>query len=217
MTRDRDAWYRRTTWTQSDQEDFFARNKRSRGDRSKAQYMRIQAHTLFETGKPELVQAALMLAERACSEYPNAFDRAGTLEIAGQCCEALGRTDHAIEFYRCAVQREREFRGVRGNAGFRLAKVIVENDRRDLFDEAIGTAECQGAPVFPWHAYILNGVRAIVASHAGEEAKARSLANAALKAAAVRDTGLSHGRGHLGTVRDTHTVFHKMLLDISDD
>ncbi len=91
--------------------------------------MRIQARTLYETGEPQLVRAALELLERACAEYPGAMDSALALETAGQCCEALERIDDAIEFYRRALQREREFPGIGTNAGYRLAKVVVEHDR----------------------------------------------------------------------------------------
>ncbi len=63
---------------------------------------------------------------------------------------------------------------------------------------------------------MLNGVRAIVAHRGGKAARARSLARAALEAGAIQDTGLGHERGHLGTVKDSRTAFHKILLQISD-
>ena len=211
----RDDWCRRTTWTARDQEEFFARNKRSRGADSKAQYMRIQAHTLFETGERALIEAALALLERSLSDYPGAMDRAWALESAGQCCETLGRMDEALDYYRQALDREQEFPGMRSNAGFRLAKLIAELERDDLYGEALAAAEAQGAPVFPWHAYVQNGVRAVRAHHVGNIIDAKMLAETALRAAAVRDTGLSHGRGHLGTVRDTSTRFHEILLRLA--
>jgi hypothetical protein len=216
VTRHRDDWYRRTTWTKADQQAFFARNKRSRGSDSKAQYIRIQSQTLLETGKLDLILAAARLLEQARADFPSAMDRALALETEGRCCEALGRVNDAIELYRCALQREREFPGIGTNSGYRLAKLIVETGRTDLYGEAAASAEFHGAPVFPWHAYMLNGVRAIVASRAGAASRARSLAKLALDAASVRDTGLSHGRGHLGTVKDTGTTFHKILMEISD-
>src|SRR4029453_11686154 len=104
------------------------------------------------------------------------MDRAWALETAGQCCEALGRSEEAIAFYRQALERERAFPGMRSNAGFRLAKVVVENRRSELYPEAIAAAESQGAPVFPWHAYMLYGARAAIAEHRGDRAEARALA-----------------------------------------
>jgi hypothetical protein len=144
------------------------------------------------------------------------MDRAWALETAGQCCEALGRVEDALGFYRQALLREREFSGMLSNAGFRLAKLVVEGERSELFSEAIAAAEVQGAPVFPWHTYVLYGTRAAIADNRGDRAEARALATTALQAADVKDTGLSHGRGHLGTVSDTRTRFHQILLKIAD-
>jgi tetratricopeptide (TPR) repeat protein len=211
----RDDWCRRTTWTAQDQKEFFDRNARSRGDHSKAQYLRIQACTLLDTGQPDLIESALQLLEQSCSDYPNAMDRALALQAAGECCEALGRTEQAIVHYLRALDREREFPGIRSNAAFLLAKIVVEHDRRDLYTKALAAAESYGAPVFPWHAYFLNGLRAAVAQEKGDLSTARAHAKLALEASAIRDTGLSHGRGHLGTVRDTPTVFHSFILKIS--
>ena len=212
----RHDWYRRTTWTQRDQNEFLARNKRSRGADSKAQYLRIQAQTLLETGNPVLIGSALDLVQKACSEYPHALDSALAFETAGRCCEALGRADEAIRFYRQALQREREFPGIRTNAAFRLAKVAIENERRDLYSEAVDAAAAHGEPIFPWNAYFLYGARAVIARDRGDHAEAKSLATTALQASAVGDTGLSHGRGHLGTVKSPPARFHAILRRIAD-
>ena len=99
---------------------------------------------------------------------------------------------------------------------FQLAKVVVENRRRDLYGEALTAAEAHGAPVFPSHAYYLNGIRAVVAKDGGRVVEAKAHAGAALKAAEIRDTGLSHGRGRLGTVRDVDTPFHRMLVELKN-
>lgn len=212
----RDDWCRRTTWSEQDQAEFFARNSRSRSSDSKAQHMRIQAQSLLETRKPSLVQSAFELIRRACTDHPDALDRAWALEIAGECCEFLGRQNEAIEYYLQAIQHERKMPGIRSNAAFRLAKVVVENRRYDLYTAAVDAAEAHGAPVFPWHAYYLNGIRSVVASEKGAAAEARAYAQVALKAATIRNTGLSHDRGHLGIVSDRHCAFHKIVTRIAD-
>ena len=62
-------WYRKTTWTANDREDFFARLKRSRKT-SRGQYLKIQAYHLYETNSPIEIKAALELTELALAEYP---------------------------------------------------------------------------------------------------------------------------------------------------
>ena len=212
----RHDWYRRTTWTERDREEFCARNRRSRGDNSKAQYLRIQAQTLFETGDRRLIASALELLEQTLSEYPSAMDSALTYQCAGQCSQALGQTATAVGYYRNAIAREREFPGIRTNAAFLLGRVAVEERVQSALSEAVTAMESHGRPIFPWNAYILNGVLAFIASQEGRDTDAKNLAAAALEAAAIRDTGLGHGRGHLGTVRDVDTRFHAILRRIAD-
>lgn len=211
----RNDWYQRSTWTKIDQREFFERNARSRGSESKSQYMRIQAHTLLRTGKPKLVRSALELVQSALSDYPDVSDVGLAYETAGRCCEFLGKNAEAIEYYLLAIDREREYPGIRTNAAFSLAKLAVENKRWDICSEALVAAESHGTPVFPWHAYLLYGARALKASHDGDSATGRQLAREALAAAEIENTGLSHGRGHLGTVGDTNTEFHRMLVNLA--
>lgn len=176
--------------------------------------MRIQADTLSGTGDPQLVQAGLELVEQACAEFPDATDRSWMLEIAGKCCQALGRVDDAIEYYRRALQRDRESPGFNSNAGYRLATLVVEAERHELYDEAIVVVQARGKATFPTQAYTIDGVRAIVSHRRGDTDSAKAFAQAALAAAGVRDIGLSHGRGQLGTVQNTSTAFHRKLLAI---
>lgn len=211
----RTDWYRRTTWTEDDQRAFFERNARSRGPDSKEQYIRIQAETLLETGRRDLVEVALGLLENAIRDYPSAVYRAASFDAAGRCCDILGRVDDAVAFYRRALLREAEFSGLGTNACFHLTKLVVEAQREDLYEEALTAAEAFGHPVFPAHSYYQNGIRAVVAARNGQPALARSHAAAALAAAEIRDTGLSHGRGNLGTVRDAQTLFHEVLTRLS--
>lgn len=216
MTRD-NRWYRRTTWTPEDQAAFFQRNSRSRGADSKAQYMRIQAETLRDTGEEPLIRAALDLLEHSFQDYPGAMGCARAYESAASCCELLGRTEDAINYFRKAIQREKEFPGIGTNACFGFAKIVVEQDRNDLFDEVVAAIDRFGHPVFPWHSYFGYGTKAVVAHARKNNDSARELARTALKAADVKDSGLGWGRGSLGIVNDTNTAFHRRLLAVAAD
>jgi hypothetical protein len=87
----------------------------------------------------------------------------------------------------------------------------VEQGRSDLFSEVVAAIDRFGQPVFPWHAYFAYGTKAVVAHTLGNSKSARKLARAALEAAAVEDSGLGEGRGRVGTLADTETVFHQRL------
>src|ERR1700722_5779262 len=61
----REDWYRRTTWSNDDREQFFARLERSREAFHKSQYLRIQAYCLQLAGLYEdALQLLNLLVER---------------------------------------------------------------------------------------------------------------------------------------------------------
>jgi tetratricopeptide (TPR) repeat protein len=212
MSRDQ-SWYRRTSWTAADQAQFEERIRRSRGPDSKAQYMRIQADTLRQTAKPELLRAALELLQRSFREFPGAMDCALAFECAGQCCEQLGDHERAIDFYQRALARERDFPGIGTNACFRLGKLVAEHRRSDLYDDALAALERFGRPAFPWHAYMTNAIRGIITAARGDRSLARKFAQVAMEAAQVRDAGW--GRDGTGVVNDQDTRLHEMIRQLA--
>ena len=211
----RDDWCRKTTWTPDDQREFHERNRRSRGSDSKAQYVRIQAETLFETGGESLIVSALELLEQSFVDYPDASGRARAFEAAGRCFETLNRIDNAISYYQKALAREKEYPGIGTNACFLLGKLVVEHKRSGLYDSVLSGLDDFGLSVFPWHAYMTNGIRAVIAQFNGDDALARSHASAAFVAAEVRDSGLGRGREKLGIVKNMNTRMHSQLLEIA--
>jgi len=212
----RDDWFRRTTWTELDADEFFARNRRSRSAFKKAQYMRIQAETLLDTGNRNLATAALELLKQSFREFPDTTDCALAYDAAGRCCQALGRCEEALNYYRRAMEREREFPGIGSLACFHFAILVAEQGRQELFDEALLALDSFGPAVFPWHAYVDNGARAIIASQRGQAELARACARRALDAASIRDSGLGWGRASVGLVKeqDMRTAFHRRLRDL---
>ena len=76
-------WFRRTTWTADDPEDFDAHLKRSSGDSNKAQILRIQAYHLGEVGNQE---GAIELLDRLFAEFPDKAQLAQAHELKGFRC-----------------------------------------------------------------------------------------------------------------------------------
>ena len=100
----RHDWYRKSSWSDEDQADFFRRLARSRSGRN--QYLLIQAGCLRSAGYAE---PALRLIEQYFTEFPanDLFHVGGTLQKA-QCLEALGRIDEAEEAYLATVAEQRQ-------------------------------------------------------------------------------------------------------------
>ena len=214
----RDDWYRRTSWTPRDEEAFRSRNRRSRGTDSKAQYLRIQAETLYQTGDVALTEAALRLARECLSEYPDArISRAPALDLAGRCCARLGRIDEALEYFRAALDSQAEFPGVQTNACFHFARLVAEEGRKDKYDDALRSLSDFGAPVLPWQAFILHGAKALISADEGDLEGAKRSAEAALAMAAVSNSGLGRGREEVGLVgvAEKSGEFFRRLRELS--
>lgn len=205
-------WFRQVDWSDGHLAAFLKRNARSRGDMMRAQYVRLQAVTLFATHDDRLIQAALdLLNKHFFPLYSTTLDASAAFCCAGECSESLGHLDEAISFYQRALAREVELPSAKSSATFLFAKLVVEAERTDLVDEAVLGLDRFGSSPFPWHRYVDRGTRAVQASARGDMDAAGPLAVAALEAASIRDTGLGHGRGALGTVTETGNRFHRLI------
>jgi hypothetical protein len=128
----------------------------------------------------------------------------------------LGRHEEALEHYRAAMARDRERSGINSGAACDFGRLVVELQRDEVLAEAIAALATQLPSPFPAHAYVDNGVRAVHAARAGDHESAREFAQGALRVAAIRDTGLSHGRGALGTVQDGSSRFHAIVAALAE-
>lgn len=184
-------WYRRTTWTEKDREEFFARLNRSRSSFHKAQYLRIQAGILQQAG---LNEQSLELIDIQLRDYPDPFQAAMALETRGDALFALGRTDDALDAHRHAFEYQRmHCPNFRGNSWLHFGEIAVGEDRRErfqdvsaIFDRAL---EAGYSTVFPTHQYIYFGCLALIHFARGEPAEARSMANRAAAAAERSHSG----------------------------
>lgn len=185
-------WFRRTTWTDSDREDFYARLMGSRGASSKAQYLRLQALHLAEAGHHA---GAIELLDRILAEFPGSIDNALSHAQKADSLARLGQTDAAIEEYRAALQRERDFPNVRTNAWLDLGWLVVEKDLTQLYDEVARTMNefrDEGALKFPAIEYRYAAIQALLADARGEKTQAREFAKTALAEAAKDHSGLRY-------------------------
>ena len=131
-------WFRRSTWTDADREEFNARLKRSRGASSKAQYLRIQALHLAEAGHHE---GAIELLDRLLTQFPDSIEIAQAHAQKADSLAELGQTEAAIEEYRTALQRQRDFPNVRTNAWLVFEWFVVEKQLTRLYGEVARVLE----------------------------------------------------------------------------
>jgi len=190
----RDDWHRRTTWTERDAEEFQARLKRSRGDFSKAQSLRIQAYHLAEVGNHE---AALALLDQQLRDYPGeSVATPRSLLQRAESLAALDRPDEAIAGYRDALKAREEFPNILTGVELSFAWFIMVRKLAPLYDEALRLLQDRelhpGALMFPAERFRLAAIRAVIAWERGEVEVSRRFADLARQEAAREHSGLRY-------------------------
>ena len=193
-------WFRRKTWTETDQQEFYARLNRSRGQSNKAQYLRIQAVELVEVGTEQAMHAAMGLLELLFAKYPEPGEISGACLCMGECCEALGRLDDAVSWYRKALEQQRVFPNLQTNAQLYFAMLVAEERKRDKYEEAISfLGEWGSLDAFPVMVFQECCARALIHFDREEKTEAREWARRALEAADKTHSGYRNHPG-LGLV-----------------
>jgi tetratricopeptide (TPR) repeat protein len=203
-------WFRRTTWSDADREDFNAHLKRSRGAGNKAQFLRIQACHLADAGRHA---DAIELLDRLFTEFPQQFELAQSHAQKADCLTALGQIEAAIQEYRAALQAERDYPQVQTNAWLDFGWLVVKSQLSDLYQEVSRVMHEFGDGrgfEFPSVIYACNTIQALLADARGDNARAREFAKQALAEADKDHSGLrNHPR--LGLVGPEHHTFERRL------
>lgn len=185
-------WFRRTTWSDADREDFNARLRRSRGEGSKAQYLRIQACHLAEAGHHA---NAVELLDRLFAEFPQKIELAQAHAQKANSLATLGQIEAAIQEYRAALQTERDFPNVRTNAWLDFGEFAVERQLTDLYSEVSQVLQEfreEGGLKFPAMEYQYAAIQAFLADVRGENTASRDFARKALAESAKGHSGLRY-------------------------
>ena len=212
MAADSTDWYTKTTWTETDQADFFTRLKKSRGAGQKAQYLVVQARRLEATGSPELLPAALSLLDKMLAEFPEPFFLSQAHGQKANCLSKLGKSDEALAHYRLALDAERKFPNLRTAVLHDFGIFVVQNKMSQLYGEVLtvlDTMKLPGSP-FPYNVFRDYGIRALIAEERGENENARKFAQTALDTAAKDSSGFRN-HPNFGLVKDRDTTFYQAV------
>jgi tetratricopeptide (TPR) repeat protein len=149
---------------------------------------------LQETGTPELLAASLELLELLLAEFPEKTELAQAHQQRAECLATLGQKEQAIDAYRAALAAERHLPNVRTNAYLGFGELVVELDRKDLYEEVLSVLqEFGGSEAFPIEEYRFNVIRALISDARGLE-EARRYAQLALTAASKTQSPFRYHR-----------------------
>ena len=210
-------WFRKTTWTESDREDFFAHFKRSRKT-SRVQYLKIQAYHLYETNRLKEISAALELNNLALEEYPEHIYQAQLLEQKAECLNKLGKIDEAEENFLLALEAMREIPNVKPNVQFSFGLFVIEHNISRLYKEALMILDefkdIGDGKVFPITEYYFYGLKAIVLHREGNIKEAKHLALKAITASEKQYSGFSR-HPKVGLVNKKEDMFYNELASVA--
>ena len=185
-------WYRRKTWTKTDEEEFFAKLRRAWKD-SRAQYLKIQAITLIGTKKKHCLSAAETLLNKVLNDFPeNRVEKSQTYLSLGRIYELNGDDTKALEFYKKSMDFEKGFPNVQTGSYLSYAETAIRTRRTDLYPaiELRLLSEINaGGLQFPYSNYLTYSFLAVIAAHDGKITQARRYADLAeTNATAISNT-----------------------------
>ncbi len=201
-----EEWFRKSTWTEFDEEDFFSRLKRSR-QYNRSQYLRIQAWHLTESGMPELLKVAISLLDILIRDYPERGQLASAFLQKAEAFSALGYSDEALLFFKKAIEFEREFPNVCTAAPLEFGLFVVRNHLSDQYSYALSILEEfeESNSTFPVQRFEVSAVRSLIAAGLGDKDIARMFAQQVLVEASAKHSGFwKHPRiGLVGKTEET--------------
>lgn len=204
-------WYRKQSWTESDQEDFNARLKRARKD-NQAQYLKIQAIEFLETGKTELLNVAEQLLIKYFDEHPDdTFNRSSSLHIMGKIYEQRKDFEAAINYFKQAVDFELEHPNIKTQADLDFSDLVVKLEKPEHFElvEQLMNKSLENS-LFPIEKYRGYSILAIISKTKGDQTNFEQFKKLAEKYATQETSGLRYHQG-LGTVKKRDSWLDKLL------
>lgn len=204
-----DDWYRRTTWTAQDQQEFFARLNRSRTSYNKAQYLRIQAYYLQNIN----TQASLELLDNMITNWPEPSELPQAYLQTAECLIKLKDTNGAIEAFRNSFKSEKS--KVSTQAYLKFGLFVIENSLTSLFEESLTMLELgESITIFPKNIYEYYGIKAIIFDYHNKHEEAKESALKAIEAAQKTESGFRYHKD-IGLVRDFSSIFHEKIARIA--
>ena len=178
-----DDWFRKVTWSDADAEDFRKRLLRARAY-NRAQYLRIQAGHLAQASH---FGAALQLLEEMVADYPDDTELSMAICQMGQCHQAMGAPEQALECYWRAIEFMRTTPSARNRAWSDFVLLVARSRYEMRYEQALAVLdEFVGDRMFPVDYFEWHAGRALVLSQQGHIPLAKEEAEKAL-AAAERD------------------------------
>ncbi len=208
-------WYRRKTWTKTDEEVYFAKLERARKD-GRAQYLRVQAIELIETKDTNLLSVAETLLNKILTDYPNnRIEKSQTLNSLGEIYKLREDYETALDYFQKSLDFEKEFPNVITTAYLNFSETVVRAEKTELYDkvENLLTEKINEDTLkFPVQNYIMYSVMTVISEYKGDLKQAKVFANIAEKYATTQTNSLwNPKKNKIGVVKERKTRLDKLV------
>ena len=204
-------WYRRKSWTKTDEQEFFAKLARARKD-GRAQYLKIQAIELVETEDKTLLKVAETLLNKMLTEYPDdGFQKGSALHTLGDIYKLNDNLELAIDFYKQALDFETNYPNVITHAYLDYSELVIKTGKENLFGELEKLLLDRYSELrFPIEKYKVNSILSIINANKDRREQAEKYADIAEQFATAETSGLKYYK-YLGIVKERDIWLDKLV------
>jgi tetratricopeptide (TPR) repeat protein len=208
-------WYRRKTWTKTDEEEYFAKLGRSRKD-GRAQYLRIQAFELIETKDTNLLTVAETLLNKILTDYPdNKFERSSTYYHLGEIYKLRGDYETALKYFQMALDFEKEYPKVITTSYLDFSETVIRAEKTELYDKVFQLLTekiNENSLKFPYQSYIMYSVMTVISEYKGDLEQAKKFSDLANKFARIQTNSLWNlKKNKIGVVKERVKWLDKLV------
>lgn len=208
-------WFRKQTWTEQDEKDFFLHLAKSRTEYHKAQYLHIQAVTFYEMHDEKYFDVILSLLDKYFNDFPNEqFFRGDCLHLCGRIFYDKGLYDQAFKYYQKAAYHELQNTSINSGAWLDYTRIIIQLEDIDYYDEAEKIIQnYYELQIFPIEIYKSNAILAVIYNYFGDKEKACYYKRLAHEATLMEKNSLRHN-SDIGLVGQRDAILEKAMEKI---
>ncbi|MCA4899355.1 MAG: tetratricopeptide repeat protein [Bacteroidota bacterium] len=208
-------WYRRKTWTKTDEEEYFTKLGRARKD-GRAQYLRIQALELIKTKDINLLTVAETLLNKILTDHPdNRFERSSTYNHLGEIYKLRQDYETALGYFQKSLDFEKEYPNVITTSYLNFAETVVRAEKTELYEdvyELLTDKLNENSLKFPNQSYIMYSIMSVISEYKGDLGQANVFADLADKFATKQTNSLWNPRKNkIGVVKERIKWLDKLV------
>ena len=191
----------KTTWTNHDESDFFAKLNRARKD-NRPQYLRIQAYVLIQTKNIDLLNAAELLLNRFLNDFPeNKFDRSSVFNHLGEIYKLRRDFEKALEYFKKSIDFELVYDKVNTESYLNYAEIIVMTGKTSQYEYVKDILLKKPTDVFRYVNYKVFSLLSIIERYMGNFEEAEKYMDLAERNANAETSGMRYHK-YVGVVDD---------------